>query len=86
MTIELPILGVTIPEASRILGCKDSTTKKLIREGEVETFTIGFRRVVVLETLQQYVDRQRANPGDPRRNTAVPKAGERRPRKTGAAA
>jgi hypothetical protein len=66
--------------------CHPTTVKGLIRDGVLETFTIGCRRLVLYESLQRLVDERRKQPGDPRRNTAVPKAGERRPRKAEATA
>jgi hypothetical protein len=83
MADELPILGVPISEASRILGCKDTKTKQLIKTERLETFTIDHRRLVYYPRIVRLVEEQRKNPGDPRRNDAVAKAGERR--KAGAA-
>jgi hypothetical protein len=56
-------------------------TKELIRDGTLETIAIGHRRLVLFESAQRYVESLRDQPNDPRRNTAVPKAGERGARK-----
>jgi hypothetical protein len=80
MAADLPIVGLTLADACRIAGVGQTTMKSEIRnpDNEIETFTIGCRRLIVYETLKRYLDRRRANPGDPRRNLAVAKAGERR--------
>jgi excisionase family DNA binding protein len=78
---DLPILGVTIPEAARILGCGQTKVKDEIRDGGLETYTLGHRRLVLYASMLRLVVVRRNNRGDPRRNTAVPKAGERRVQK-----
>jgi hypothetical protein len=83
---ELPILAVTIPRAANIVGVGESTLKGLIRDGVVETITIGHRRLALFSSLERLIESRRGQGGDPRRNDAVPKAGERRRNRTPAPA
>jgi hypothetical protein len=83
VTVALPILAAPIPEIARILGLGETTTKRLIGEGALETIAVGHRRLVLYASAERYIASLRGQPTDPRRNTAVPKAGARR--KAGAA-
>ena len=84
--MDLPLLAAPIPRAADILGLRETKLKELIRDGALETIAIGHRRLVLYASMQQYVESLRGQSGDPRRNTAVPKAGERRAGKAEAAA
>ena len=85
MNIDFPILGATLPQASHIAGIGQTKLKELIRNGDIETFVVGCRRLVYVPSLQAYIESRRGQQGDPRRNNTVAKAGGRRPRKTAAA-
>ncbi len=79
--IELPILAAPIPATARSMGLGETKLKELIRDGILETVVIGHRRLVLFVSVQRYIESLRDQPADPRRNQAVPKAGERRRRK-----
>ena len=86
MTTEIPILAASIPVTAHSLGLGMTKTKELIRDGTLETIAIGHRRLVLFASAQRYIESLRGQQGDPRRNKAVPKAGERRARKAEAVA
>jgi excisionase family DNA binding protein len=48
-----------ISEASELLGIKRTLTYELIGAGEIETVTVGRRRLVPREALEAYVSRLR---------------------------
>jgi len=52
--MEQPLL-LSIPEAGKRLGVKDSSIKKLIREGQLLSVKIGDRRLVPLTAIDDYV-------------------------------
>ena len=45
-----------VEEAAKALSIGRTTMYELIRSGEVETVTIGARRLVPLKALERYVD------------------------------
>lgn len=49
-----------IPAAASMLGVGRTTLYGLIRAGDIETIHVGARRVVVVDSLREYVARQRA--------------------------
>lgn len=48
-----------LEEAAELLGVGKSTIETLVRDGEVETVTIGRRRLVPAECIDEYVERLR---------------------------
>jgi excisionase family DNA binding protein len=60
--LEKPI-GLPVKPAAKKLGVGVSTMYGLIDAGEVETFTIGRRRLVLVASLEAYVDRRRVAQG-----------------------
>ena len=57
---EVPRLALTVEEAGERIGVKRTTMYKLIRDGEIESFTIGRLRKVSLSELDAYIERRRA--------------------------
>lgn len=53
-------LALPVPEAAKALGCGRSKLYELIAAGELESFSIGRRRVVVAASLRKLVKRLRA--------------------------
>lgn len=57
----MPPLTVNLPTAAATLGIGRAKLARLVAEGEVETTTIGRRRMVVVDSLHQLVERGAAN-------------------------
>ncbi len=53
-------LTVSVTDAARLMGIGRTTAYKLIGAGEIETVQIGARRLVVVESIDNYVHRLRA--------------------------
>lgn len=53
-------LALTVEEAGERIGVKRTTMYKLIRDGEIESFTIGRLRKVRPSALEEYVKRRAA--------------------------
>jgi hypothetical protein len=67
--------------AREIAGVSDSTAWAMIARGEVETISIGKRRLVVVESYRRRVEKLKAQPPqDARRNRTVPAFGSGRSR------
>jgi hypothetical protein len=77
MINEMPILGVSIPRGSDILGCGNTMTKTLIKQGKLRTYMIGHRRLIWYEDLVALARSRLDKPGDARRNPAEADAGLR---------
>jgi excisionase family DNA binding protein len=57
-------LALTVEEAGKRIGLKRTTMYKLIRDGEVESFTIGRLRKVLPSALEAYIKRRAAAAGE----------------------
>jgi len=69
--------------AREIADVGESTAWAMIARGEVETITIGKRRLVVVASYRRLVEERKAQPPqDARRNNAVPALGSGRSRGT----
>jgi len=67
--------------AREIADVGESTAWAMIARGEVETISIGKRRLVVVESYRRLVEERKAlPPQDARRNNAVPALGSGRSR------
>lgn len=53
-------LAYSMPEAARALGIGVSTLYLLIARGEIQTFTIGRRRVVSARAIERFIQRREA--------------------------
>jgi excisionase family DNA binding protein len=52
-------LAVDTPDAARRLGLGETTVKRLISSGELESVTVGARRVVPVAALGEFLKRRR---------------------------
>jgi len=50
-------LSVSVEDAARIVGFSRSSIYELIAKGEVKTFKIGRRRLVLMTELKSWVER-----------------------------
>src|SRR5690348_13492412 len=67
--------------AKEIAEVSDSTAWAMIARGEVETISIGKRRLVIVESYRRRVEKLKAQPPqDARRNKTVPPFGSGRSR------
>jgi excisionase family DNA binding protein len=57
-------LALTVEEAGERIGVKRTTMYKLIRDGEIESFTIGRLRKIQLSALEAYIKRRAAAAAD----------------------
>lgn len=57
---QTPALLTIVGGVTERLSCGRSTVYKLIEAGELETVTIGRRRLVVAESVDAYIERLRA--------------------------
>lgn len=53
-------VALSITETGYTLGCGETTTRKLMRSGELEYFYIGKSRRILLASIKAYTERQRA--------------------------
>jgi excisionase family DNA binding protein len=56
----IPPLVVRVPEACRLLGVSRSVLYELIRADAVPSFTVGAARLLPVDGLREWVDRQAA--------------------------
>lgn len=47
------------PDAAALLSLSEDTVKKLVRQGELESVLEGGRRLVLVESIREYVERRR---------------------------
>lgn len=59
MAIETDIITATIPEFRRLTGISRSRIYELLDAGEIESVYIGARRLIVIASYLQLVERQR---------------------------
>jgi excisionase family DNA binding protein len=57
-------IGVSIPQAAKMLGVSKKTFYPLIKEGKIRTVKIGRRVLVSVQSLHEFVDGKTA-PGNP---------------------
>lgn len=48
------------PDAAQMLGLGRSMTKQLVATGELETVLVGRRRLVIVQSIHEYVEKKRA--------------------------
>ena len=51
-------LGVTVDEAARMVGCSRATLYPLVVSGQIPSLKIGARRIVSVQALGEWMDRQ----------------------------
>lgn len=54
-------LTVTVNEASRLLGVGRTKVNELMRAGDLESFMIGRRRLITMESIRRLVARRLAD-------------------------
>jgi excisionase family DNA binding protein len=57
---DFPILSVRIPEAVKMTGISRSRLYELMRSGEIETVKIGASRLILVNSLQTFLESHRA--------------------------
>jgi len=61
-TTTTDIVTASIQNFIRISGLGNTTTYKLLNEGEIDSVTVGRRRLILMDSYFQYLDRQRGTP------------------------
>jgi hypothetical protein len=56
------IITATIRDFSRISGLGNTSIYQLLNDGEIESVTSGRRRLILIASYHQYLDRQRGTP------------------------
>jgi excisionase family DNA binding protein len=56
--MEIEPLAFSSAEAARALGVSIDTVKRLVREGEIESFTIGSSRRIARQALGDFIARR----------------------------
>jgi hypothetical protein len=80
---EWPI-SATVLQFRKLSGLGHSKTYELIGDGTLVTFAIGRRRLILIESYLEYLDRLLTGPpGDARRNNMAPLLGSRRAKELG---
>lgn len=51
-------LSVGVDEAARMIGVARSMLYVLLARGEIESFKLGRRRLILVKTLEAYINRQ----------------------------
>ncbi|MGI8925745.1 MAG: helix-turn-helix domain-containing protein [Tepidiformaceae bacterium] len=55
-------LAVSVEEAARLLGVSRGKMYPLVMAGQIESFTIGTRRLIPTAALRRFVEEQAGNP------------------------
>jgi hypothetical protein len=73
-------ITATVKRFSRdVADIGESKTWEMIRSGEIQTITVGRRRLIVLDSYRRYIEAQLAGPPkDARRNGTVPSLGSKK--------
>jgi hypothetical protein len=73
-----------MPRFCEYSGMGETKARELIKAGVIDTAVVAGRRMIIVESFHRYVERQRENPADARRNRAgaIPAFGERPGRRT----
>ena len=74
------LVSATVEQFRQISGLGTTKIWELIRDGTLGTVTFGKRRLIVVDSYRRALARQRAAPGDARRNRsgAIPSLGSKR--------
>jgi hypothetical protein len=73
-------ITATVEQFRHISGLGTTKIWELIGDGTLETVSFGARRLIVIDSYRRALARQRAEPGDARRNRggAIPSLGSKR--------
>lgn len=53
----IPALALGIDEAARVIGVARSMLYEIVARGEIESFKLGRRRLILVKTLDAYINR-----------------------------
>jgi hypothetical protein len=71
-------ISASVAEFCSLSGLKTSSVWKLLREGKLQSICVGRRRLVLLASYHEFIERQRAGPPlDARRNKTRPPLGSK---------
>lgn len=54
---QAPSLALGIDEAARVIGVARSMLYEIVARGEIESFKLGRRRLILVKTLDAYINR-----------------------------
>jgi len=54
--IEYPVVGVSIPQAAKMIGVSTKTIMPLIKDGDIRSVRLGKRVIVSVQSLRDFVD------------------------------
>jgi len=52
-----PALAIGIDDAARVIGVARSMLYEIVARGEIESFKLGRRRLILVKTLDAYINR-----------------------------
>ncbi len=53
----IPALAMSIEESARVIGIARATLYEIVARGEIESFKLGRRRLILTKTLESYINR-----------------------------
>lgn len=53
----IPALAMSIEESARVIGIARATLYEIVARGEIESFKLGRRRLILTKTLEAYINR-----------------------------
>lgn len=56
-TNQAPAIALGIDEAARVIGVARSTLYEIAARGEIESFKLGRRRLILVKVLDAYINR-----------------------------
>lgn len=56
-TNQAPALALGIDEAARVIGVARSMMYEIVARGEIESFKLGRRRLILVKNLDAYINR-----------------------------
>lgn len=56
-TNQAPAIALGIDEAARVIGVARSTLYEIAARGEIESFKLGRRRLILVKNLDAYINR-----------------------------
>ena len=54
---QVPALALGIDEAARVIGVARSMMYEIVARGEIESFKLGRRRLILVKNLDAYINR-----------------------------
>ena len=59
MNQALPVqaMALSIEESARVIGIARATLYEIVARGEIESFKLGRRRLILTKTLESYINR-----------------------------